>query len=216
MNAWRWRLLFYCCLSLFGGCVVGGSDELASDYESVPLGSAPFVPRRLCELLDACGGDVVGEWTTDDGCITFMTSGKPPVPQCEASTIEGFVDDVKGSYVFGEDGRYRANLEYAGRIVVGMPRDCLRPGLGCADLEDGESKCIARGDRCECSEAFELTSDGEVSGTYETIGSTIEYSDDSPMDYCVEQDRLTMRTISELPRVGGGLSVELQVELRRK
>ena len=193
-----------------------GSEDSGS---GVRLASNSSRPRRLCELLDACGGNLVGEWTTEDVCVSFLSTGTPPVPNCEGSTIGGIIGDVEGSYVFDADGNYTANMKYAGLIVVTAPKSCLRPGASCTDLmADGDDLgCIASGDSCECQRKWKLESAGDVRGTYTTMGSMIEYSNDGPMEYCAKEDSLTLRTIAEVPHIGAtGLSVEVQVELTRR
>ena len=205
-------LQLVCLLLACGGCVV--ADDGFAPEPGSSIASSSLTPRRLCELDVACGGDVSGEWTTGDACVSISTSGRPPIPNCPAATIEGFIDDIAGGYTFQEDGNYTANLEYVGRVVVNAPFSCIPSGTSCAALEGDDSECVARGDYCECAQPFELDR-RDVAGSYQTQGSEIEYSNDAPTEYCVADDSLTLRTIAEATRVGE-LVVEVQIELKRK
>jgi hypothetical protein len=201
-----------CLLLACGGCAV--ADDGFAPKHGFPTASSSVTERRLCELDVACGGDVSGEWTTGDACVWISTSGRPPIPNCPAATIEGLIDDIAGGYTFQEDGSYTANLEYVGRIVVNAPFSCVPSGTSCADLEGDGSECVARGDHCECAQSFELER-RDIAGSYQTQGSEIEYSNDAPTEYCVADDSLSLRTIAAATRVGE-LVVEVQVELTRK
>src|SRR5688572_8596237 len=78
-----------------------------------------------CGMVAACGGDVVGDWTIVDTCLTASGGGALFGDFCPTATV-----DAAGLRMSGM-GSYRADLTYSGMTTLSgsmafvLPASCL-------------------------------------------------------------------------------------------
>lgn len=189
------------------------------DADEPEASVAEVAEAGACKPLNACGGDLEGIWEITDGCYSFMTvSGGPVIPSCPAATIEYVPDAAGGTYTFQNNGRYRAQFEVVGRMVMTVPTSCLGSRASCADLEDvaaGRSCVLTASRTCHCTEHFEQSTDQEGTGDYVVQGSRVDFSNDVSMTYCAQTDRLTLETVS-MVEMGDTVDGQLRFVLERR
>lgn len=158
-----------------------------------------------CGMVAACGGDVVGEWTIVDTCLTASGGGAIFGDFCPTATI-----DASGIRASGM-GSYRADMTFAGTVTLSgsvafvLPASCLTMSgitLTCAQLDQAvkqammddpdpsiQSISCAGSGSCRCTaQMTPQTSTG--SGTYTTSGTTLVENGSSSSEYCVQGNEL--------------------------
>jgi len=201
-------------VSIFFLCIAAVSCSAADATESLPTEAL-----AACGSFTACGGDLEGNWEITDGCFSIMTvSGGPAIPACPLATMEYLPDAAGGAYTFESDGRYSAQFELVGRLVLTVPTSCLASGASCATLEgaDATRTCVLTANRtCRCTELFEQSIDQPQTGSYELQASRIDFSNDISMTYCAQGDQLTLETVSEV-EMGDRIDGRLRFVLERR
>lgn len=115
--------------------------------------------------------------------------------------MEYVTDAAGGSYTFQSNGRYGAQFELVGRLLLTVPLSCLGSGASCTELEDVDAgrSCALTSDRaCRCTELFEQSTEALQTGSYTLRASRVDFSNDISMNYCAQGDRLTLETVSQV------------------
>jgi hypothetical protein len=178
-----------------------------------------------CDMLDACGGDVVGSWSVQSLCFAnaeVLFAAALDEPMCEGA-IKSSQVHASGTYVYGKDGSASADVVYSIEFGTLWSAACLSALAGqsvtpdaaqCAGLQQqyenlpeiDSAPCRLQGNACACS-----ISTGEnvttTPGSYSVKGNTLQQGDDNS-PYCVQGDTLTIL------RTSGGLTGTLV--LKRK
>lgn len=165
--------------------------------------SAAFVP---------CGGDVVGRWRFDSGCVR----GETLLPRAllpEGCSETGFSFDMgaSGEAEFDEAGSFSYSLTLDGQFALDFAPGCLKPDAGCSELESlvplPDLTCVgvaALG--CTCS--FPLDDEGSEAGTFSTREDRLLLTAEGSLQadsvaYCRATDALLIRLpVSGLPDAG--------------
>lgn len=171
------------------GC--GGADD-TSDAPS-------------CELVTACGGDAVGDWTLVDFCPDTNEVPEGITQICETASLE--VDDivVSGSLSFKGDQTFVQSSSAKGTGYLVLDAACLNQGmisLTCAQVEDAINErsgtdpvsCQGSDGGCRCALSLDLQVQDE--GSYAVAASKLtlmsEQSGDLEAGYCVQGTSMTL------------------------
>ncbi|MBT8493748.1 MAG: hypothetical protein KJO07_11865 [Deltaproteobacteria bacterium] len=168
MRAWGWSVL----VVVLVGC--GGDDNPA------------------CETFSACGGDPVGSWQATATCTTGVSEQEEvALETCPEASIF-VVTDFAGSLDIEGDGTYAFDFEITTLVDLTLPPSCLAQVTSCEQLDETCSGNVDQG--CRCS--FQQVDESADTSTWSTGGSVLDL-DNVTWDYCVNGDRLTMRTFEE-------------------
>ncbi len=171
-----------------------------------------------CGKAAPCGGDIVGDWTIAESCLTFAVES--PVADCPSATIQTSGFDLTGTVSYRSDLTYSTVLTVGGSFSLTLPSSCLTfegITLTCAQVDQAvkqamvqdpdptiQSVSCAGGGSCVCT--FQLTPTPQTSaGTYTTSGTQVVEDGTSVSDYCVQGSKL--HVISQLgssAMAGGG------------
>ena len=171
---------------------------------------------QSCAAFTACGGDVVGSWTFTSICVDGLEDVFKDIadqPGC-GDFFVGARTSANGEFTFDPDGMLTVEASsFTFQLDVKVTPACVK-GLGgdnatldsarCSMLQDnlmnGDSEaiqaatCSFSGGNCGCK-VTSLPMAIAGSGPYEVQGTNlIQGGDTNP--YCVEGDRLTIRTSS--------------------
>ena len=167
-------------------------------WEDVPQGEVSAVE---CSAVNACGGEIAGEWEVIGGCtdLSFVRDSLLGCP--EAELVES-KSRVMGRAEFSREGTYFLELSYGGSVAVAIPNRCVGSGVApdrCSDLAADlarrgallldSSRCFPNESGCFChleQQPYERSG----SGTYTTRAGVISDPKGKQQEYCVEQDRL--------------------------
>ena len=148
-----------------------------------------------CGTFEACGGDLVGTWGIEESCAAVA-----PVEACPQSSALYSRYNRTGTYEFGETGELVMNQRTRSSFHWNVPLSCF-PGYGCATIEsllasdsggtDADATCSDQGDSCSCDVTASVQE--SFTGTYETDGSRLVFSNGVEYDYCVDGTELSLR-----------------------
>lgn len=169
----------------------GGADGGSPSDGASPSDAAPAPPGDgggSCPALAPCGGNVVGTWTVQSGCVVTI----PPVPSCPQATQRETMQ-VSGTVTFRADGTYSVSTVLGLTRTVGLPASCLG-GTDCAGLQSSlasqsgvrSATCTAAAPSgCTCTEVFAPQPNNDT-GTYATVGTSITSPSGPAEPYCVQ------------------------------
>lgn len=154
-----------------------------------------------CEgAFEACGGDIVGEWTVTEGCANvdvadIFGDGENPFASCEGAEI-AFDADVVGTITFNQDETYTSAIGFNTTITFDVPKSCLG---GACPTDDEDSPWTESGDRCENQEVDDDEPSTDT-GTYAVDGDSFTFANDEAdggtsdgpesFKFCVEGDTM--------------------------
>jgi hypothetical protein len=180
-----------------------------------------------CAMVNACGGDIVGEWRITSSCL--KVSGTFALDGCtQPATVSGSVH-ITGTASYRADLTYTTTGTLTGSESVLYPAACLSAiGVTCADLNQSVNSggatgsCASSSDGgCRCN--FTIPPDAsDDTGTYSTSGGTLITTPsgsppDSPGGYCVQGSRLDMTpSPSMMPVMMDGLTISGDIALMRQ
>jgi hypothetical protein len=186
-RGWGVRAAGIACLSLVVGC--GGSGGGGAGFN---VGGP-----SACGRVGPCGGDPVGTWNFDTGCITAAgVRASMSGNSCPGTSIAVTGVSVSGTATFNADLTYALDaLMKQGTYRVYVPPACL----GAATCDDISASVLATGafqsvtctsgGGCTCS-AVQTPIIVNESGAYTISGSTLLTTADtgatSSIDYCVQ------------------------------
>ena len=107
---------------------------LLSSASILSPGCGPDGGSGSCGLA-ACGGDIVGTWTTSNICIdttTLMDSFT--VEGCPQASLGAIAFTATGPITYNADLTYAINLTLNGTFAFNFPGACLG-GASCTDLD---------------------------------------------------------------------------------
>lgn len=147
-----------------------------------------------CSFL-ACGGDVVGDWQIDEGCVDDPTASS--LQGCPDSVIT-FAARVSGTVSFRSDGTYTLSTAVGGIRSYLVPAACIAGGT-CDDVAQSiTASCSATAASCQCSSQV-ASADTRSVGTYSASASALtllpsEGSEGGTQaSFCVEGGRLSLQ-----------------------
>ncbi|MGB0679745.1 MAG: hypothetical protein ACPGUV_08805 [Polyangiales bacterium] len=152
-----------------------------------------------CGLGDSftpCGGDVVGTWRFTSACIDNGGDFDFDFIGCGDFSVSVSAR-ITGQLTFEADGSYHSAGALDARTEMRIPTDCFG-GIECSDLafDFGEEGSV-REDGGTCIWQMPIQSDlSALTGNWRTQGTTL-FQDDQDMSYCVQGDRLILRSTSE-------------------
>lgn len=175
------------------GC--GGESDRDSARDPLP-------PIMICEALDACGGDPVGNWQVVETC-------NPSSPLRESMCDGGVVSfeqtglEVQGSLSIGADGAATLSTSSRETREIVVPDAC--GGTDCAALEDdygnpgagsARAQCTSSDGACRCSVELVIPrTSASVTWTVSNSTLTLEGSGLSfPFEYCRQGAELRLRS----------------------
>jgi hypothetical protein len=158
-----------------------------------------------CGTVAACGGDVVGEWTIADTCLTASGGGALFGDFCPTATVDAAGLRVTGTASYRADLTYSATATMSGSMAFVLPPSCLTMSgitLTCAQLDQAvkqammddpdpsiQSISCAGSGSCRCT--MQMTPQTSTSsGTYTTSGSTLVEDGAESGQYCVKGNEL--------------------------
>jgi hypothetical protein len=161
----------------------------------------PIDIDTTCPTFAPCGGDVVGSWLTKSFCGVSTTE-----PSCSdlASSQTASGDIV---YTFSADGTLTMSGSLSATIDYSITDACAMSSLGtdaagyCAlltSLGDPSNPslvidCAFAGGTCNCH-IVEGPAPLDQTDTYTAMGNQLIVGANSPSDYCIEGDTLTIRS----------------------
>ncbi len=200
------------------------AEEPAAEEPTV----AVEVPEASCEVVTACGGDVVGTWSAMKSCLPV--TGNVDMTGfglgCSDSPVSGDLA-VTGNWTFNEDGSMTDETSTTGEQdlallaacldVSGTVTTCDRVGAPLASLGFIEVTCAddAETGGCSCPATVEqaggaalVSFDAMDSGDYTIADNVLTISDgrnEAQYAYCVEGDIMTVspQSVSKAGPVGG-------------
>ena len=123
--------------------------------------------QPMCPALTACGGDVVGSWEYNAGCVSTDALFTQAKSLCPTITFSSMTGDSRGSVIFTNAMVARAiNTNISG--VANIPASCTAV-ITCAQIQSGlataakTASCvngIAGG--CVCDFTFQAITSGVV------------------------------------------------------
>lgn len=186
---------------------VAGNRASASTTHFTPF-AVLFAPEEEapaagCALdeFEACGGDLIGSWAFELGCLTLpdnvLSAGGDAFAMCDAASASAAIE-LSGTITFGEDGSYELEQTADTTITKRLPKGCLDEGMECDALDgDAGGKTSDEGDRCE--QVQSSSADRSDQGTYvvedDTFVTTSEGVETAApaVEYCVVGDELTAK-----------------------
>lgn len=189
--------------------MVDGNSVVATTTHFTPF-AVIFVPAdrvaASCDEIEfePCGGDLIGTWKFELGCVTFseeaLQAAKGPFAMCDGAEASVGID-LDGTIAFGEDGSFEIKQTTSTTIEQTIPKDCLMEGETCESVGAGKDEAVDADDHCELRETH--PSEYYDLGTYtvedDTFTATSEGVDEPspPEEYCVDGNTLTMRVTTE-------------------
>jgi hypothetical protein len=184
------------------GVVLGACDK---DHD----GSGGSSGISSCGAFSACGGDVVGTWHIQDFCTDNLEAAFDMViddPAC-SDIAQDITTEVSGTYTFDGTGTVSwargQNIDFH---LVWTPSCLTAANDGqpvdvpntCANLDEtyrtnprySDSSCVFDGTSCDCTIHALIESSGDDS--YEVRDNQLLQAGDSPADYCISGDTLTI------------------------
>jgi hypothetical protein len=179
-----------------------------------------------CGKVAACGGDIVGEWSVVDTCLSF--AGAPPTGDfCPTATIDAGGINVSGKVSYKADMTFSTMLTISGSMAMELPASCLTVEgitLTCAQVDQAVKQafaadpdpsiqsisCAGMGS-CRCTFVMAPQS-STSSGTYTTSGTTVSENGSAGTPYCVQGNELH---ISDMSMGTGTLSASGGLVLKR-
>jgi hypothetical protein len=147
-----------------------------------------------CSFL-ACGGDVVGDWQIEEGCVDDPAASS--LQGCPDSVVT-FAADVSGTVSFQSDGTYALSTTVGGTRNYRVPSACIAGGT-CDDVAQSiTASCSATAASCECSSQVE-SANTRRAGTYSASASALTLlpsggsEGETRARYCVEGTRLSLQ-----------------------
>ncbi|MBN1656193.1 MAG: hypothetical protein JXA30_20660 [Deltaproteobacteria bacterium] len=158
--------------------------------------------------VEACGGDVVGDWEIESICLEnpekFVSLAGMP-SEC-SDMFKSFEASPEGTITFGEKGTGKAEISLAFDIEVSITESCLKAMGGssvselyCSLLESGltdsgefrEASCEVTSNHCDC---LVTTTEHSISsgGAYRVDGEHISDDSGEKAPFCVSGDTLEM------------------------
>lgn len=190
---------------------VDGGDPFG---DAGALGAPAFVPidvlydGTMCDELVPCGGDVLGTWDVQGGCIDLGNISGPgaPLSMCPGATVTTRTARARGRVVF-EATVARRIAQSEVEIEMFVPSFCAAVVGGCGAIEAQlmmrapDSACIteASGD-CTCA-VRQLTTIDETDA-YTIEGNEIVSSTGRRWAYCVDGDALSYQDVTPAPDGG--------------
>jgi hypothetical protein len=172
--------------SLLAGCGGGGGPENAAS----------------CTSAVACGGDIVGEWTTASSCIEaeadhLSFAGLDCPPRRPIREIK----HLEGTATFRADLTFELLHIHSSTVIETFDNDCPAIGGDCAAQSlrafNGlpPTICRASGSLCICTTETPRFTGGSAPGTYTTtaeglLTETFTGGGQGHHDYCVKGDKL--------------------------
>jgi hypothetical protein len=160
---------------------------------------ADETPVASCEVdeFDACGGDLIGRWTFELGCLTLpdnvLSTGDDAFAMCDGASASAEIE-LSGTIEFAEDGSYELDQAVDTTLTKRLPKGCLEDGVECDSLGDDASD---EGEFCQLVQATgnELSDKGSYEIADDTFITTTEGTDTPApaIEYCVDGDKLTAK-----------------------
>lgn len=166
------------------GSILPPSDAGDPFGDAGALGPPPWVPIDVltmgtCDPLVPCGGDVVGTWDVQGGCIEVPIA--MDVMRCPGAMIVSATGRARGRVTFDGTNVDRLAQSQA-EIEVFIPAFCARFVGGCAEVESmlrmrvADSVCLEEGaGDCRCAARVTNTIDDNEAYTIagnEIVGAT--------------------------------------------
>ena len=160
-------------------------------------------PADSCAMdaFEACGGDLVGSWDFELGCLTLpdnvLSAGDDAFAMCDGASASAAIE-LSGTITFGEDGSYELEQTAGTTITKRLPKGCLEDGVECDSLSsEAAGDATDEGDHCQVVQ--ESSADHSDKGSYEVEDDTFITTTDGAetaapaVEYCVDGDKLTAR-----------------------
>jgi hypothetical protein len=176
-----------------------------------------------CGKVAPCGGDIVGDWTIVDGCLTFTGAGAAPLGDaCPSALLDAAGVTVRGNVSYKTDLSFSGTYTMSGTMALNIPQSCLTIQgitLTCAQIDQSfkdqfaqspdpsiQSVSCSGSSSCRCTFVMTpQTSSG--AGTYTTSGTTVTENGTSTSGYCVQGSELyisdTGMSMGDLAVTGG-------------
>jgi hypothetical protein len=162
--------------------------------------------------FEACGGDLVGEWTFSGACATLPPGGlggsgdgENPFAMCEVQPSASLTIDITGTASFAADGTFVVDQLLTTSFSLRIPQSCLddlSAGGPAPKCEDINLMTAPDGDGCLSEDADEEPQMNMETGTYTVEGTTVVITGDDgepgdPASFCVTGDTLTVHGENE-------------------
>jgi hypothetical protein len=169
-----------------------------------------------CGKVAPCGGDITGNWTISDACVSntaVMMQITQFVPNCTTVTASAGSVHATGSASFNADMTYSLTETLTASGKAKVPPECLQTGgitLTCAELDQVLQALIAANSvpvtsahcsgsgSCDCDVTLAPTTTTEM-GTYATTGTTLTTTASTgtvnAIGYCVQKNELHMAAV---------------------
>lgn len=182
-----------------GGDAAAGNDAGGHDTGVITTDGGLGDPASIdltfsgkCALFTPCGGDVVGTWDYNAGCVSDPWAAARK--NCQALTVKNQKGTVKGRITFTSTTVTR-DVTTAFSASLTLPASCFPSPPVCTNLETGlkqvfnSATCTAAAGGCDCDVA--TTQSVKGSGTNYTIqGNQIVLQDGNKYDYCIKGSTL--------------------------
>jgi hypothetical protein len=171
-------------------------------------------PAAACGTLQACGGDVVGDWTFVEECESaadvakiesdFAANIEPT--WCAIARLVGIEPEASGSFQLDAAGNYSLDLMFGGSFDITYPQSCL-VAFNCDDLTielqaeiDARTFPLPSASSISCSGSSSCLCRATVfsaqsqSGTYTVSGGVLTFTATTgavfDKSFCVQGDTL--------------------------
>ena len=160
-----------------------------------------------CGKVAPCGGNIVGNWTVVDTCLT-LTGAVPASPlgdNCPTATFDPPAIDFSGNISYSADMTYSGTLTLSGSMALNIPQSCQTISgvtFTCAQFDqlfkdqlaqnpDPSIQSVSCSGSSGCKCTFVLPSETmTTSGTYTTSGNNLIEDGTSTSAYCVQGSEL--------------------------
>jgi hypothetical protein len=170
-----------------------------------------------CGKVAPCGGDITGNWTITDACVSnsaLMAQLTQLIPNCTTATATATGVHATGSASFNADMTYTVTETLSASGQAKIPPECVQVAgltLSCDQVDQlvqgilatnpmgvQSAHCSGSG-TCTCDVTLAPTTTNEM-GTYTTSGTTLTTTTNTgtvnTVSYCVQKNELHMTVVN--------------------
>jgi hypothetical protein len=162
-----------------------------------------------CPAVQACGGDPVGDWSSDDVCVSDpdkLFEGAVNQPECKDALTDSSAIDTSGTYSLTADKKVNSDIKLSGTGTFLFNDACVKAlevaqsaAAECSKIQAELSKqsgvksatCTAKAPNCECVMSLETALKGM--STYTVADNKITVMGVA-QPFCVQGSKLTLQS----------------------
>jgi len=155
-----------------------------------------------CSTFTACGGEVIGTWNIETGCLRDFN----PIEQiCPEAVVDLSGVSFTGMYEYRADGNYSVTLIESGMIAFEVPGTCVMDFVDTCDELDADPTDCSGDIATSCQCVSSIVDTVAETGTFTTSGNTITLvpngGEAEAGEYCVDGNVMKLRQTDERRQV---------------